>query len=111
MQNYTKQRGPEVTLSVVLSADWLVVLQLLEHHGAAAGRGRALLGLGGSQWALADLASGQKTHQPRASLLSHCDNFGQSVQICNCELTGVSEGANRSKSFKSQIKQHDLLVL
>ena len=47
---------PEAVLGVVVPAHGLVVLQLLEHHGAGAGGGAALLRLGRAQRALPGLA-------------------------------------------------------
>lgn len=74
---------------MVLSANRLVVLQLLKHHRAAAGRGGAFLRLGRSQRALTDLAAGQKAHEPRAALVPHRHHLWHSVQIANRQLPAI----------------------
>lgn len=81
---------PEVLQWIVLSADRLMVLQLLKHNRTPTCWGGALLGLGRSQWTLTYLAVGQKAHKPWASLLPHCNQLWEPIQIANHELTGIS---------------------
>lgn len=87
---------PEVLQWIVLSADRFMVLQLLKHNRTPTCWGGALLGLGRSQWTLAYLAVGQKAHKPWASLLPHCNQLWEPIQIANHELTGIS-GESRAE--------------
>lgn len=80
----------------MLSADRLMVLQLLKHNRTPTCWGGALLGLGRSQWTLTYLAVGQKAHKPWASLLPHCNQLWEPIQIANHELTGIS-GESRAE--------------
>lgn len=73
-----------------------MVLQLLKHNRTATCWGGALLGLGRSQWTLTYLAVGQKAHKPWASLLPHCNQLWEPIQIANHELTGIS-GESRAE--------------
>ena len=79
---------PEVVQCGVLLADGLVVLQLLKDHGAAAGRGGRLLGLGGPQGALPGLAPRHEAHQPGPALVPHRHHLRQPVEVPHRQPTG-----------------------
>lgn len=89
---------PEVVLRVVLSADWVMVLQLLKHYRAGACCGGAPLWLRRSKWTLTDLAARKKAHQPRAALFPNSHYIRQPVQIAHQNLTVVPGGRRYGKA-------------